>query len=92
MVSVSPSANSIPSFASASKSFSLAENSRLDTGDLVGMVVATDADTGDTLSYSLRGEDAEPFEIGSGGRLQLRAPRTFDREGKEELEVRGRCQ
>ena len=83
VVVASGSTNNLPSFASADTSFNLDENSQFAAGTSVGMVVATDADSGDSLSYSLRGEDAQPFAIGSGGELMLGRAETFDRESKQ---------
>ena len=82
-VAASGSTNNLPSFASADRSFNLDENSQLAAGTSVGMVVANDADSGDSLSYSLRGADAQPFAIGSGGELMLGRAETFDRESKQ---------
>ena len=81
-LSVTPAANSVPSFGSVSP-FALAENSEFAAGHSVGTVAATDADAGDTLNYSLRGEDAAPFAIGDGGVLTLKEERAFDHEGKD---------
>ena len=82
VLSVTPAANNVPSFGSATRSFNLDENSEFAAGHSVGTVAATDADA-DTLAYSLRGEDAAPFAIGAGGVLTLKEERTFDAEGKE---------
>ena len=82
-VAAAGSTNNPPSFASADTSFNLDENSQFAAGTSVGTVVATDADSGDSLSYSLRGEDAQPFAIGTGGELMLGRAETFDRESKQ---------
>ena len=53
--------NTAPMFDMASTTMMVAENSA--AGTVVGMVMATDADRGDTLEYTLGGADAASFAI-----------------------------
>ena len=66
---------------------SVPENSRAFTnvGDLVA---ATDADLGDTLTYSLGGTDAASFNIGTtSGRILTKAGVSYDHETKSRYSV-----
>ena len=83
VIAASGSTNNLPDFAGATKVFSsLTENTRLAAGTSVGTVLAADDDSGDTLTYSLRGFDAAPFSIGSGGALSIKDAVTFDHEAQ----------
>ena len=82
VLSVSPSSNSVPSFATADKVFDLPENSLLPVGYVVGGIAAVDEDDVDIVAYSLRGEDAAPFDVDSNGDLIVGEEFVFDREGK----------
>ena len=66
--------NVAPEFASTSTSTSVVENSA--TGTNVGApVTATDADQGDTLTYTLGGVDADAFDIDDEtGQIQTKEP------------------
>ena len=82
-VAASGSTNNLPDFAGATKVFSsLTENTSLAAGASVGTVAADDDDSGDTLTYSLRGFDAAPFSIGSGGALSIKDAVAFDHEAQ----------
>ena len=62
--------NTAPEFASSSTSRSVVENSRAGT-NVGAPVTATDADQGDTLTYTLGGADAGSFTIVAGtGQIQ----------------------
>ena len=62
--------NNAPVFADASVTREVAENSAVGT-DVGAVVTATDADSGDTLEYSLEGTDAASFDIDdSSGQIQ----------------------
>ena len=65
----------------------VAENSP--TGAAVGdPVTATDTDTGDTLSYTLEGEDASSFDIGAAtGQITTRAEVSYDHEASPSYSV-----
>ncbi|WP_420622309.1 fibronectin type III domain-containing protein [Candidatus Poriferisodalis sp.] len=61
---------------------SVAENSRAFT-NVGALVAATDADIGDTLTYSLGGTDAASFNIGTtSGRILTKAGVSYDHETK----------
>ena len=60
-------ANTAPAFADASYSF---DNVAIAVGEIVGTVVATDADN-DTLSYTLTGTDASTFAIDANGQITV---------------------
>ena len=74
--------NEAPSFAAASVTLSLDENSA--AGTSVGdAVTASDPDANDTLAYSLSGTDAASFAIGgSTGQITTKAGVTYDYEAK----------
>ena len=84
VLAVAAAGNNLPDFASANRSFNLAENRQFTAGHSVGTAAANDDDTGDTLTYELRGADARPFAIGAGGALSISEDVTFDRESKED--------
>ena len=68
----------------ATTSRSVAENTAA-TQNIGDAVAATDADSGDTLAYTLTGTDAASFAIGSGGQLQTKA--SLDYETKKSYTV-----
>ena len=82
-----PAANNAPVFDSAAVSRSVAENTA--AGQNVGAAVtATDADTGDTLTYTLGGTDAASFDIVStSGQIQTKTGVTYDHEAKASYAV-----
>lgn len=61
-------------------SFEVLENARL--GDLVGTLVATDPDGGQSLTYTMAGDAATlasvPFSLSPDGRLTVRSPGDLD--------------
>ena len=74
-----PPANNAPEFTEGtSTTRSVAENTA--SGTHIGAVVsATDADTDDTLTYSLGGTDAATFEIdATDGQLKIKAPLDYE--------------
>ncbi len=70
-IAVAAPSNRAPAFGSASYSFTLAENADGSTNAVsVGTVSATDADTGDTVSYSITaGNTGSVFAISSTGAI-----------------------
>ncbi len=70
--------NVAPAFADDSADRSVAENSA--AGTAVGdPVTATDANAGDTLTYTLGGDDADSFDIdGSSGQLSTKAELDYE--------------
>ena len=64
-----PALNTDPMFDMASTTMMVAENSA--AGTVVGMVMATDADRGDTLTYSLGGDHAMYFDIDDMGNIMV---------------------
>ncbi len=77
-------ANQAPTFSEgASATRQVAENSAAGT-NVGAAVTATDADTGDTLTYTLSGTDASSFEIGSStGQITTKTGVTYDYETKK---------
>ena len=72
--------NSAPRFSGAALTRSVPENSPAGA-DVGEPVTATDSDTGDTLSYSLEGEDASSFSIvSSSGQIRTAAEVDYDHE------------
>ena len=71
-------ANSPPGFSSSQVTRNVAENTR--AGQAIGTpVTATDADTGDTLTYSLGGTDGASFNIDStNGQLKTKAALNYE--------------
>jgi hypothetical protein len=61
--------NTPPMFDMASTTMMVAENSA--AGTVVGMVMATDADRGDTLTYTLGGDHAMYFDIDDMGNIMV---------------------
>ena len=80
-------ANNAPVFNPAAVSRAVAENTA--AGQNVGAAVtATDADTGDTLTYTLGGTDAASFDIvSSSGQIQTKTGVTYDHEAKASYAV-----
>ena len=72
------STNNAPVFDTATATRSVAENTA--AGQSVGAVVtATDADAGDTLTYTLEGTDAASFAIvGTSGQIQTKAALDYE--------------
>ena len=70
--------NIAPVFTSPPGSLDIAENSA--GGTIVGTVAATDADSGDTLSYSLDSASGAVFDIDSGGVITVESGATLDYE------------
>ena len=64
-----PVRNTAPMFDMASTTMMVAENSA--AGTVVGMVMATDADRGDTLTYTLGGDHAMYFDIDDMGNIMV---------------------
>ena len=73
-------ANTAPVFSSSNVSRSIAENTA--AGQNVGAVVeATDADAGDTLTYTLGGADMASFDfVASTGQIRTKSGITYDHE------------
>ena len=61
---------------------SVAENTAVG-GNVGAPVVATDADTGDTVAYSLSGTDMASFDIDSTGQITVGAGTMLDAEGTQ---------
>ena len=81
-------ANNVPSFTDGiSTTRSVAENTR--SGRNIGSpVAATDADTGDTLTYTLSGTDAASFSIVStSGQLQTNAALNYESKSSYSVSV-----
>ena len=81
-------ANNVPVFALAEVIREVAENTA--AGENVGAAVtATDADTGDTLTYTLRGADMASFQLSTTvpGQIQTKSGVTYDHEAKDTYEV-----
>ena len=75
--------NNAPAFASATATREVEENSAAGT-DVGGAVTATDADSGDTLEYSLEGTDAASFDIDdSSGQIETVSSATYDYEAAQ---------
>ena len=79
--------NNVPVFNPVAVSRSVAENTA--AGENVGdPVTATDADTGDTLTYTLGGTDAASFDIvAASGQVQTKTGVTYDHEAKASYAV-----
>ena len=79
--------NNAPVFSSSNVSRSIAENTA--AGVNVGApITATDADAGDTLSYTLRGADMASFEIDrDSGQILTKAGVSYDHEVKASYTV-----
>ena len=85
-VQAAPAINSTPVFSADTAARSVAENTVPET-DFDTPVTATDANN-DTLTYTLRGTDADSFDIVSGsGQLQTKAPLDFEEKSSYEVTV-----
>ena len=86
-INVADGGNNAPVFPAAAVSFSIKEDTA--TVENVGApVVATDDDTGDTLSYILGGTDAGFFTIVStSGQIQTKTGQNYDFETKSSYSV-----
>ena len=79
--------NNAPVFADASVPRAVEENSAAGT-DVGAAVTATDADSGDTLEYSLEGTDAASFDIDdSSGQIQTVSGEDYNHEAKHSYSV-----
>ena len=79
--------NTAPTFSSQTASRRVAENSAAGT-NVGAPVTATDADSGDTLTYTLDGTDAASFDIVStSGRIRTTSGVTYDYETKSSYAV-----
>ena len=79
--------NTAPTFSSPTASRSVAENSAAGT-NVGAPVTATDADSGDTLTYTLDGTDAASFDIVStSGQIQTTSGVTYDYETQSRYAV-----
>ena len=79
--------NSAPTFANPTVTLPLLENTPAGT-NVGSPVAATDADTGDTLTYSLGGTDVASFAIvTSSGQIRTRDGVTYDFENKSSYSV-----
>ena len=79
--------NTAPTFSSPTASRSVAENSAAGT-NVGAPVTATDADSGDTLTYTLAGTDAVSFDIVStSGQIQTTSGVTYDYETQSSYAV-----
>ena len=79
--------NNAPVFSSSNVALGIAENTAagVDIGD---PVTATDADAGDTLIYTLRGTDAESFDIvETTGQIRTKAGVSYDFEARPSYTV-----
>jgi len=65
--------NDAPAFAATTATVSVAENSTA-----VGTYAATDVDTGDTLTYSLTGDDAALFSVSSAGVVSFKTAPNYE--------------
>ena len=79
--------NEPPAFDSATATREVPENT--EAGENIGaLVTATDPDTGNTLTYTLEGADADSFDIDSAsGQIQTKPGVTYDHETKSSYSV-----
>ena len=81
--------NNPPVFSGTSRSFTVRENAS--AGTAIGSpVTATDADSGDTLTYTLEGTDAASFDIrttSAGGQIVTKSGVTLDADTKSTYTV-----
>ena len=86
-VTAAPVTNTAPVFSSPSVSRSIAENTAADV-NVGAAVTATDADTGDTLAYTLGGTDMTSFDIvGDSGQIRTKTRVSYDFEAKSSYTV-----
>ena len=84
--STSPPANNVPEFSDATLTRSIAENVAPNTNIGAAIPAATDADSGDTLTYAMEGTDAVSFTFEASSRwLKTRA--ALDYEAKSSYSV-----
>ena len=85
-ITVTPT-NNAPEFAAATDTRSVAENTA--AGENIGApVMATDADAGDTLTYTLGGTDMASFDIdGATGQLMTKAALDFETKASYTVDV-----
>ena len=82
--------NTAPDFADATAERSVAENTAAG-GNIGAPVAATDADAGDTLTYTLGGADAASFDIDANtGQLQVKDALDYETRTSYEVEVTAR--
>ncbi len=80
--------NNAPTFAAASYSRSVAENTAANTNIGDAIPAATDADTGDTLVYTMEGADANSFSFdASSRRIKTKQGVSYDHEAKASYSV-----
>ncbi len=81
-------ANSAPVFAAASLTRSVAENTAANTNVGAAVPAATDADSGDTLTYSMEGADSASFSFDAATRrIKTRSGVVYDFETKTSYSV-----
>ena len=86
-VTATPFANREPEFATATADRTVEENTAAGE-NIGGLVVATDPDTGDTLVYSLSGENAGSFAIDTAtGQISVGSGANLDYESKSSYTV-----
>ena len=79
--------NNAPVFSASNVALSIAENTAAGV-DIGAAVTATDADAGDTLIYTLRGTDAEFFDIvETSGQIRTKADVSYDFEVRDSYTV-----
>ncbi len=83
--SATTAANSVPTFSPSTSTRTVAENTASGT-NLGGLVTASDSDTEDTLTYSLRGTDGGSFAVVTSSG-QLRTSAALDHESKASYSV-----
>ncbi len=80
--------NNAPAFAAASLTRSVAENTAANTNVGDPIPAATDADPGDTLTYTMEGTDASSFTFDASARqIKTRQGVTYDHEAKSRYAV-----
>ena len=84
--STSPPANNAPEFSDATLTRSIAENMAPNTNVGAAIPAATDADSGDTLTYAMEGTDAVSFTFeASSRRIKTKRRRHLRLRGEVEL-------
>ena len=80
-------ANAAPAFAADTATRSFVENTAAGT-DIGAPLTATDADSGDTLTYTLGGADADSFDLDStSGQLSTKSGVVYDHEARASYTV-----
>ncbi len=80
--------NNAPVFAAASHTRSVAENTAANTNIGDPIPAATDADTGDSLTYTMEGTDASSFTFDASTRqIKTKTSVTYDHEAKSSYSV-----